>query len=90
MEKENYVPFISEVEEFNATIPDIYVKYSQTGSFATTGSNIFRGDQTVTGSLFTTGSNTLVGNTILSGTLQIQGEYPPSVGSASVNLHTPA
>ncbi len=56
------------------------------GNFATTGSNIFRGDQTVTGSLFTTGSNTLVGNTILSGTLQIQGEYPPSVGSASVSI----
>ena len=57
-----------------------------TGSLLTTGSNIFIGTQTVTGSLFTTGSNTLVGNTILSGTLQIQGEYPPEAGSASVSI----
>jgi hypothetical protein len=35
----------------NATIPNIYVKYSQTASFATTGSNIFIGNQTITGSL---------------------------------------
>ncbi len=57
-----------------------------TGSLYTTGSNIFIGTQTVTGSLFTTGSNTLVGNTILSGTLQVQGEYPPEAGSASVSV----
>lgn len=57
----------------NATIPDIYVRYDQTGSFATTGSNIFRGDQTVTGSLFTTGSNTLIGSTTLTGSLNITG-----------------
>jgi len=44
-----------------------------TGSFATTGSNIFRGNQIVTGSLFTTGSNTLIGSTTLSGTLNISG-----------------
>ena len=36
----------------NATIPDIYVKYSQTASFATTGSNIFIGNQTITGSIY--------------------------------------
>jgi hypothetical protein len=59
---------------------------AKSASLATTGSNIFIGNQTVTGSLFTTGSNTLVGNTILSGTLQIQGEYPPSAGSASVSI----
>ena len=41
--------------------------------FATTGSNIFIGDQTVTGSLFTTGSNTLVGSTSLTGSLNITG-----------------
>ena len=41
--------------------------------FATTGSNIFRGNQTVTGSLFTTGSNTLVGSTFLTGSLNITG-----------------
>jgi hypothetical protein len=41
--------------------------------FATTGSNIFRGNQTVTGSLFTSGSNTLIGNTILSGSVGISG-----------------
>ncbi len=59
---------------------------AKSASLATTGSNIFIGNQTVTGSLFTTGSNELVGNTILSGTLQIQGEYPPSAGSASVSI----
>jgi len=42
-------------------------------TFATTGSNIFRGTQTVTGSLFTSGSNTLVGSTILSGSVDISG-----------------
>ena len=41
--------------------------------FATTGSNIFVGNQTVTGSLFTTGSNTLIGTTSLTGSLNISG-----------------
>jgi hypothetical protein len=41
--------------------------------FATTGSNIFVGNQTVTGSLFTTGSNTLIGVTSLTGSLNISG-----------------
>ncbi len=41
--------------------------------FATTGSNIFVGNQTVTGSLFTTGSNTLIGSTALTGSLNITG-----------------
>jgi len=59
---------------------------AKSASLATTGSNIFRGNQTVTGSLYTTGSNELVGNTILSGTLQVQGQYPSSVGSASVSI----
>jgi hypothetical protein len=47
--------------------------YPPTGSFATTGSNVFIGNQTVTGSLFTTGSNTLLGNTILTGSLSVSG-----------------
>jgi hypothetical protein len=42
-------------------------------SFATTGSNIFIGNQTVTGSLFTTGSNTLIGTTTLTGSLLVTG-----------------
>ena len=41
--------------------------------FATTGSNIFIGNQIVTGSLFTTGSNTLIGSTTLTGSLNITG-----------------
>jgi len=41
--------------------------------FATTGSNIFKGTQTVTGSLFTSGSNTLIGTTSLTGSLLITG-----------------
>jgi hypothetical protein len=44
-----------------------------TSTFATTGSNIFKGNQTVTGSLFTTGSNTLIGTTTLTGSLNITG-----------------
>jgi hypothetical protein len=46
---------------------------AKSGSFATTGSNVFRGNQTVTGSLFTSGSNVLVGNTTLSGSLEVSG-----------------
>jgi hypothetical protein len=46
---------------------------AKSGSFATTGSNIFRGNQIVSGSLFTTGSNTLIGNTTLTGSLNISG-----------------
>ncbi|MFN9902134.1 MAG: hypothetical protein ACK55Z_25800, partial [bacterium] len=42
-------------------------------TFATTGSNIFVGNQTVTGSLFTSGSNTLIGSTTLTGSLRITG-----------------
>ncbi len=40
---------------------------------ATTGSNIFVGNQTVTGSLSTSGSNTLIGSTTLTGSLSISG-----------------
>ncbi len=43
------------------------------GTYATTGSNIFKGNQTVTGSLFTSGSNTLVGSTTLTGSLNVTG-----------------
>jgi hypothetical protein len=46
---------------------------AKSASLATTGSNIFRGNQIVTGSLFTTGSNTLIGTTTLTGSLNITG-----------------
>ncbi|CAB4124823.1 hypothetical protein UFOVP54_32 [uncultured Caudovirales phage] len=52
---------------------------AKSGSFATTGSNIFKGTQTITGSLLITGStvqignNTLVGNTLLSGSINMSG-----------------
>jgi hypothetical protein len=46
---------------------------AKSASLATTGSNIFKGDQTVTGSLFTSGSNTLIGSTTLTGSLNITG-----------------
>jgi hypothetical protein len=49
------------------------VYISQKPTLATTGSNTFRGTQTVTGSLLTSGSNTLIGNTILTGSLTISG-----------------
>jgi hypothetical protein len=44
-----------------------------TSSFATTGSNVFIGNQILTGSLFATGSNTLIGNTIISGSFIVSG-----------------
>ena len=43
------------------------------GNYATTGSNVFVGNQIVSGSLFTTGSNTLIGITQLTGALNITG-----------------
>lgn len=46
---------------------------AKSASLATTGSNVFIGNQTVTGSLFTSGSNTLLGNTVLTGSLNITG-----------------
>jgi hypothetical protein len=55
---------------YNETDP---VFVAKSASLATTGSNIFRGNQTVTGSLFTTGSNTLIGSTTLTGSLNITG-----------------
>jgi hypothetical protein len=57
-------------ENYNETDP-VFTAIS--GSFATTGSNVFIGNQTVTGSLFTTGSNTLIGSTTLTGSLNIFG-----------------
>ncbi len=57
-------------ENYNETDP-VFTAIS--GSFATTGSNVFIGNQTVTGSLFTTGSNTLIGSTTLTGSLNISG-----------------
>ena len=41
----------------------------ETGSFATTGSNTFIGNQTITGSLTVFSGNTTLGNTIISGSL---------------------
>jgi hypothetical protein len=56
---------------------------NNTGSsiFATTGSNVFRGNQTVTGSLFQSGSLIQIGNTTLSGSIIISGSV-----SASTNI----
>jgi hypothetical protein len=43
------------------------------GDFATTGSNLFRGDQTITGSFLVSGSTTQIGNNTLIGTTQLSG-----------------
>jgi hypothetical protein len=56
---------------FYAETDPVFV--AKSASLATTGSNIFRGNQTVTGSLFTSGSNTLIGSTTLTGSLNITG-----------------
>jgi hypothetical protein len=55
----------------NTELDPVFVALS--GSLATTGSNVFIGNQTVTGSLFTSGSNTLIGSTTLTGSLSITG-----------------
>lgn len=44
---------------------------AKSASLATTGSNVFRGNQTITGSLSTSGSNTLIGSTTLSGSVTL-------------------
>jgi hypothetical protein len=46
---------------------------AKSGSYATTGSNRFIGNQIVTGSLLTSGSNTLIGNTVLTGSFSVSG-----------------
>ena len=46
---------------------------SKSASLATTGSNVFIGNQTITGSINTSGSNTLIGSTTLTGSLNISG-----------------
>jgi hypothetical protein len=50
-----------------------WITETETGSFATTGSNNFVGDQSITGSLSISGSTTSLGNTIISGSLTVSG-----------------
>jgi hypothetical protein len=61
---------------------------AKSASLATTGSNTFRGNQTVTGSLFTSGSNTLTGNTTLSGSINISGSQTFNGTSISIGTQT--
>jgi hypothetical protein len=59
-------------------------------TFATTGSNIFVGNQTITGSFAVSGSttqlgnNTLIGNTILSGSISITGSLGVNANLVSI------
>lgn len=57
-----------------------------TGSLDVVGTSTITGSLNVSGSTVQIGNNLLVGNTILSGTLQIQGQYPASIGSQSVSI----
>ena len=72
-------------------------------TFATTGSNIFRGNQTITGSFAVSGStiqvgnNTLVGNTTLTGSITVSGPLrldptsdPGQISNTSSFLYTSA
>jgi hypothetical protein len=83
---------------FAVNIPDIS---GSTGNFATTGSNIFIGDQTISGSLFVSGSEVLRGtlsasalrvenNTYLDGTLTVTNDTlingDVTIQSATPNL----
>ena len=56
-----------------------------TSAFATTGSNVFIGDQTITGSLLVSGSSTFtnIGPAIFSGSVDITGGLTASVASSS-------
>ena len=65
-----FATYADSASYFPETDP-VYI--TQKPTLATTGSNVFRGNQTVTGSLLTSGSNTLVGNTSLTGSLSISG-----------------
>jgi hypothetical protein len=49
---------------FNSYTASFSASVINTGSFATTGSNLFRGDQTITGSLFINGTTELGGNIV--------------------------
>ena len=46
---------------------------AKSGSFATTGSNVFKGNQTITGSLTISGSTTQIGNNTLQGLTTLSG-----------------
>ena len=46
---------------------------AKSASLATTGSNIFKGNQTISGSLIITGSNTLIGTKTITGSLYVTG-----------------
>jgi hypothetical protein len=61
----------ADTASFYAETDPVFV--AKSASLATTGSNVFRGNQTVTGSLFTSGSNTLIGSTTLSGSINVSG-----------------
>ena len=57
-------------------------------SYATTGSNIFNGDQTISGSLTVSGSSTFTGSVDISGSLVVDGEISSStiIGMGNVEL----
>jgi hypothetical protein len=64
---------------------------AKSASLATTGSNIFKGNQTISGSLLVTGSSTLIGNQIITGSLTVSGSNTftnigPAVFSGSVGI----
>jgi len=79
----------------SSSISDNSILFNGKGitTFATTGSNIFRGTQEVTGSIKTLGStiqvgdNTLLGNTLLSGSITISGSIPVGSLASSVNIY---
>lgn len=57
-----------------ATTASYYVEtdpifVAKSGSYATTGSNTFRGNQIITGSIFVTGSSTFVGDQVITGSI---------------------
>jgi len=66
-----------------ASFAPLYVLNSQTSSFATTGSNIFRGNQTISGSLTITGSTFLTGSLSILGTVSASGYSGSLFGTSS-------
>jgi hypothetical protein len=76
----------ADTASFYTETDPVYI--AQKPTLATTGSNVFRGNQIVTGSLSTSGSNTLIGNTVLSGSINISGSQTFNGTSAFYGNHT--
>ena len=78
--------FTASIKEFSASVL-LYTasQNDRNGTYATTGSNIFKGNQTITGSLSVSGSTNIYGTTNVTGSVNVSG----STGTAiTANVDT--